>query len=44
MFNKFIKCPHCGTKNIKVAQGYAHAVTYQCNSLKCHKQFTKEFK
>lgn len=41
MFKKFIKCPHCGTKNVKVSQGYVHALTYQCNCSKCHKQFSR---
>lgn len=44
MFNKFIKCPHCGTKDVIVKQGYAHAITYRCCSMKCHRFFTKEFK
>lgn len=44
MFNKVVKCPHCGSKNIGASVTGLHAVTYKCNNIKCHKYFTKEYK
>lgn len=39
---KTIKCPHCGSKEITVLQGYALAVACKC--IKCRKLFVKEGK
>lgn len=43
---KTIKCPHCGSKEITVLQGYALGLAldlvYKC--IKCRKLFVREVK
>ena len=36
---KTVKCEHCKSKEVRVVQGYALAVAFQC--IKCNKYFVK---